>query len=359
VRGGPGSGRFAPVRGAFRAVAVAVVALAAAAAPAQAAPEWIQGVPETSTVVNCPSQIFGSPYTEIGLGARADVLLDAADLPTVGEVFYARVGLAAVGNPLCGDPQGVYVEVYPPVGVSLAIGPGTPVRCIRYTGPTPSPEPECPQATEPGLLGGPGLFRRPGTVPWLLTQGQGLEIEVPLRSARALRGLPDRPSCPRPARGGPCPPEQSGDYLQLVVGVADGNQSPFLSPAIGLTVAPAPPGAAPPTGGGSGPGTPARLLRAPARATLARALRGIPVTVQVPVAGSTVRAVMTAGGRTIAKVTRRRLAAGAATLRLRPSRAGARVLRRSRPTRARVTIQLSAPGRAVQRAASTIALRRR
>jgi hypothetical protein len=35
------------------------------------------------------------------------------------------------------------------------------------------------------------------------------------------------------------------------------------------------------------------------------------------------------------------------------------VLRRSRPTRARVSIRLSAPGRAVQRAASTIALRRR
>ena len=152
-------------------------------------PSGSRACPRPPRWSNCPSQIFGSPYTEIGLGARADVLLDAADLPTVGEVFYARVGLAAVGNPLCGDPQGVYVEVYPPVGVSLAIGPGTPVRCIRYTGPTPSPEPECPQVT------GPRPARRARAVP---SAGHRAMAGHPGRGARD-RGAPALGAA-RPAR---------------------------------------------------------------------------------------------------------------------------------------------------------------
>lgn len=39
-------------------------------------------------------------------------------------------------------------------------------------------------------------------------------------------GLLGEPTCSRPVRGGPCPAEAAGDFLQIGVAVADGNTQP-------------------------------------------------------------------------------------------------------------------------------------
>ena len=221
--------------------AVAIVALGlvlASAVPAEAAPGWVLGSVERSSVINCPSLISDNPYREVGAIAGAELLVGRRSLPRVGEVFYVRTRPGAVGRP-CAD-QSVAVEVVLPVGVKLAISPGKPVRCSYFdidSGKvTPvSPAQGCPQRAGPGIFGR-SLNRTGAEGPaWTLPYGQGLSIEVPLRSSRQLKGIASQtPSCGRREGEPPCRPEQAGDHLQFAVHVLDGNGSPWLSPYIGL-----------------------------------------------------------------------------------------------------------------------------
>ena len=365
-----------PLQQARRALVVipgVVLALLLGAPPASAEPQWIAGLSESSTVLNCTSVVLGAPRTEAGITVQTDFLADPANVPKVGDVFYARVLAGAVGNP-CVDVQQVHFEVFPPSGVQPAISPSTPVKCTYNVMPTPAEW--YSQQPQQGLFGAAAFFRNVAGSPlWALPPGDFFELQVPLRSSRPLTGLPGKPSCARPARGGPCPPETAGDFLQIGVAVADGNDSPFLTPSIGLTVQPgsggAGPGApAPPPGGGPGGGTapgggpaPGRLLSVRASARIATALRGLPVTVRVPAAGATVRLTLTGRvrglrSRTLMRAVVRGAAAGPLRVRLRPTARTARALRRARRVSARLRVRVEAPGAAARTDSARITLRR-
>ncbi len=243
--GGPARAATEPtrpgVKAARRATLGAIVGLALAlvsAVPAQAAPGWVLGSIERSSVINCPSLASDAPYSEVGAIANAELLVRRRKLPRVGEVFYVRTRPGAVGRP-CAD-QSVAVEVVLPVGVKLAISPRKPVRCSYFhidsgrVTPVSSAQ-GCPQRAGPGIYGR-SLNRTGAEGPaWTLPYGQGLSIEVPLRSSRRLKGIASQtPSCGRREGEPPCRSDQAGDHLQFAVHVLDGNDSPWLSPYIGL-----------------------------------------------------------------------------------------------------------------------------
>src|SRR5688572_10173794 len=104
-------------RGSLRAALAALAAVPALAAPAQAAPQWHSGAIARTQVLNCGSVIIGNPRLEIGVMASAQFFADSNDLPDVGQVFYGRTEVGAVGSPCAG--QSVAVEVVPPAGVEL------------------------------------------------------------------------------------------------------------------------------------------------------------------------------------------------------------------------------------------------
>lgn len=163
-----------------------------------------------------------------------------------------------------------------------------------------------------------------------------------------------------------------------------GARDTWLAPNVGLqvhgTAGAQPPAAAPPnnttppsaTRGPtattpprqtSGTTTPARLsLAAPRTLRMRQALRGIPVTVQVPtdaVVRAQLRTARLRGLRNglIARVTRR-AKAGALRLRIKPSRTAARALRRKRSVLATLRVSVTAPGAASRTATARIRLRR-
>ena len=264
-----------------------VALLAVAAAPAAAAPEWNYGLPEETQELTCTSIGAGplvGTQTEVATSARAGMLVDAQDIPKVGEVFYGGVMIGAVGG--C-TAKTVIPEVVPPLGVDLAVSATTPVRC-HYTLPDGSDTritEGCPQALQPGTHDGfslspggtptnswTGIGKIPGTPDLSRPQLEVLYLEFPLRSSRPLTGLPGNPTCAtRAIQAGPCRRDAAGDFLQVAVQVFASGGAPTLAPAIGLVVEP---GAA---GGGATGGSPAsQLLTAPRTVRIRSALRGIP-----------------------------------------------------------------------------------
>jgi hypothetical protein len=346
-----------PRRRALIACAASLV-LALSTDPAAAAPAWSGGTVERSQVINCPSQIAGSPYPEVGTMTNAELYADPDALPRVGDVFYARTIPGAVGRP-CAD-QAVAVEVVPPVGVQVAISDANPVRCVYFDIDSGLETPVgadqgCPRQATPGVYG-LALNRTGAQGPtWTLPYGKALRIEVPLRATRTLAGIGGgTPSCPRREGEPPCRPDQSGDSLQFAVHVLDGNADPWLSPYVGLVVAP----------GAGTPGGSALALVVPRSLRIRRAARGFRIEVGVAAANATVSARLTArgrgrlGGRLLARATRRRVPAGQASLRLKLSRSALRALRRARRVGASLRVTVRIPGRPTASATRSITLRR-
>jgi hypothetical protein len=355
-------------------LAVVMAALLASASPAVAAPEWTTGVAEQARI-NCP--VTGP---QLYIYARVDFQADPQAIPKVGEVFYARLVVGDVSrcfNSLVG------VEVVPPVGVELAVSAQAPIRCSYEVGQSDRPVPltpaqGCGQQPGDGFVYGPRRLIGPGENGVWPLFGPGrdiLVVEFPLRSSRPLRGSLVLP-CPRRQGEVACRPDLAGDNLQvLVLPSPTAASGTWLAPFIGLVVEPAPTAAAPgapapapaptttPTGGPA-PQAATRLVRAPRSLRIARALRGIPVSVQVPADGATVRATLSARGLRgiragrIATVTRRNVRAGRLDLRLRPSRAAARALRRTRRATLTLRISVSSAGAPARTSTARIALRR-
>ena len=223
-----------------RATRVAGLALAGAlaltfAVTALAKPRWNIGRSEGSTVQACSSVGF-EPLFYTGVYVQTWFHADPKALPKVGQTFYARVAAGAPGDPCV--TQAASIEVVPPRGVQLAITAKTPVRCYAYTAKATSRLTNaqgCPQRAVRGPYG--FLLRRTtrGDGLWELPVGNGIQIDVPLRSTRRLRGIV-APSCARLAGRPPCPVARAGDYLQFAVRVADGNDNPWLVPHVGLFV---------------------------------------------------------------------------------------------------------------------------
>ena len=172
-----------------RAVAAFVVTagLAAfAAEPAAAAPEWNDGLPEDHFTQTCESIGGGGGYREeLSSQVKAATLVDPQNIPEVGEVFYARVAMAAVGG--CGDKSFI-PEVVAPRGVEVSISAANPVRC-HYTLPDGSDTPlgGCPQTLQPGPHG--GLSLAPTATPTMPGPALGR-----LRERRPSQGLGSRSS---------------------------------------------------------------------------------------------------------------------------------------------------------------------
>ena len=130
--------------------------------PAAAAPEWNDGLPEDHFTQTCESiGGVGGYREEHSSQVRVGTLVDPQNIPEVGEVFYARVAMAAVGG--CGEKSFI-PELVAPLGVEVAISAANPVRC-HYTLPDGSDTAlgGCPQALKPGPHG--GLSLAPGGNP--------------------------------------------------------------------------------------------------------------------------------------------------------------------------------------------------
>jgi hypothetical protein len=354
---------------AFTALLVALLG----AAPAEAALQWHSGTSESSYVLDCNFS------QQPGIQANAEFQSDPQAIPGVGEVFYVRSVIARIGDG-CGIDMWGHVEIVPPPGVTTAISAQHPVRCQWLDIPTGAltPAAGCPQSAEQAVYG-PGFDQlTPGgstpTYPWPIAYQQALVIEIPLRSNRGLQGT--NPTCSRFEGAPPCTPSQSGDTLQFTIRMLDAWSSAWLSPYVPLFVRGAGgagaqgPGAGAPSGG-TGAGKAGLLTSAPRSLKLKQLLRGLPVTVNVATAGSTVTARLTARGlravrsasivkvTVIARATRRRANAGALRLRLKPTRKAARTLRRTRrPLKLRLKVRVAPPVGAAQTATTPITVKR-
>ena len=353
---------------------------AAAAGSAFAAAEWDYGLPEQAYEQTCQSIGGGGGYfEEVGTSTRTGMLVDRQAIPRVGEVFYGGVMIAAVGG--CSD-KSVIPEVVPPLGVELAVSPANPVRC-HYTLPDGSDTQivdGCPQSPHPGTQGGfslapggdpanawVGIGKIPGTPALTRPRLEILYIEFPLRATRPLNGLPGGPSCAaHTLQTGPCPRASAGDFLQVATQVFALGDVPTLASAIGLVVSPAGAtaggtggGAATPVAPGGNQNDRTSLLTAPRSLRIRRALKSIPFTVEVPADGARVTATLSAPrvGR-IASTRRDSVRAGELRLRLKPTRAAARKLRRRRATIVTLRVKISTPGRPAAVDSARIRLRR-
>jgi hypothetical protein len=218
---------------------IAAVVLALAVVPAAfAKPRWIDGRTVHSTVQSCSSVAIGQPLAIKGAIAQVGFYADPKALPRVGQTFYSRVFLGGVGEP-CAD-QAASLELVLPAGVRLAINPKTPVRCLALTAKTSSrisTAQGCPQRAQRGSYGllFPRTTRQDGL--WALPPGEGVFIDIPLRSSRQLNGIASGlPACGRREGQPPCPANRSRDHLQVGVRMYDGNHNPWLVPSVGLFV---------------------------------------------------------------------------------------------------------------------------
>jgi hypothetical protein len=242
--------------------------------------------------------------------------------------------------------------------VELAISTQTPLVCEYGDGTTTtavSAAEGCPRAPATGLFGAALNRTNRDDGLWELPLGRSLAFKIPLRATRPLSGIAGgTPSCGRQRGEFPCPREQAGDSLQVASHVLDGQGSPWLVPYNGLTVAPGP----------TSPQDSSTLLRrAPRSLPIARAVRGVPITVAVAADNSTVtaslRAPLQAKRRSLlARATVRRAQAGDLKMRLQPSRAARRALRRVRSVTATLRVTVRSPAGDRQTATGKIALRR-
>jgi hypothetical protein len=363
---------MAPVR---IATMLACAALACAG-PASAAPEWHTGNSEQSQAGDC------SFVLQPAIQANAFFQSDPVAIPRVGDVFYVRTVAGRIGE-ACGIDMLDHVEIVPPPGVTTAISPATPVRCNYMdinTG-TLTPAAGCPQEDGEGIYGPAFDQLTPGgptdSYPWKIDYGQALVIEIPLRSSRPLSGT--APTCVRYEGAPPCTADKSGDALQFTEKIIDGWSSPWLSPYVPLFVQPAAGGpgggggsgtGTKPGGGGTGgshPGGSARLVRVSTSIKRARLLKGMPVTINVPKAGSGVSAQLFANGLRRASAARsvlvarkvvRNAGAGSLRLRLKPSRRVAAKLRVMRNGFGlTLKVRVTPPGAAASSAQVRIAVR--
>ena len=123
-----------------------------------------------------------------------------AQLPAVGELFYAKVVLSHPGNPCFGSAVGL--EILLPAGVAPAISTANPVFCFARVPPNNNHNDYklydlrydssygCPTSLPLGLQG--LAIRAPLNTAaggaWAMFQGSWLEIMVPLRSTFAQNG---------------------------------------------------------------------------------------------------------------------------------------------------------------------------
>ena len=378
------------------ALVLSLFAILASAGPAQAANKWFDGGIQRSYITNCASVIFGSPYTEEGAWNWVGFYSDENNFPDAGQVFYIHTVFAAVGNSCSG--QYARPEISLPSGVQLAISQQTPVFCYAFdiqSGQSSQKPAACPQQASQGSYGGQygfncnpndtGNCHSSGVFP--VPQGKGWELQIPVVSNRQLRGT----------LASPC------DCLHGFTKMLDGNSSPVLNPNAGLVNDPPPAGGGggggggttPGTGGGTTPGTGGgggtgsggggsttggggtgtttttpstentsaptfSSLGAPSSYSGRRLARsGLTITVQLGSGGSRVDAKLTGpGGVVLARGVKLSAGPGKASVKLRATKKGARLLRRGRRMRARLRVTVTPPVGAKSAKSKTLTLKR-
>jgi hypothetical protein len=311
---------------------------------------------------NCYSLTTGNPYVEpmisalVGWGSEGEA-------PVVGRPFSAQFSVGVVGHSCSGAE--ISPTVVPPVGVRVAIDAAHPLQW-RY--------PDDSGAGAWNTTGIRPLALADGTVKLLADDGQGhttwpivndrppLQFLVPLVADRELTGAGSGPDqCPD---GPPCAASEAGDYLQVKFDTSIGTPK-VLAAVVALFATPAPAGdPTDPTPSGD-PTTPGRRpialtsakLPTTVRATTLR--RGWAFRLKAPKGAKVLATVTTGSGRrvaTLARGTATAKAAGALTVRLRPTTSGRAALRKLRGTR-KATFRLSASGAGLTPAKVTGTLR--
>jgi hypothetical protein len=333
-------------RASLTVAALAAAVLGTASGVANAAGEWHPGTIEQSTVSNCNFD------PETGIIANAEFRSDPVSIPKTGDVFYVRTIPGRVGNG-CGTGMSVHVEIVAPSGVAPAISASNPVRCNYMDIDTSAltPASGCPQEAQSGVYGVAfdqlTLGGATKTQPWPLPYGKALVIEIPLRSSRGLGGL--APTCARANGDPPCPASQTADSLQFADKIIDGFGSPWLSPYVGLFV-----------------NKSALIAAAPRAIKIGRLIHGLGIKVNVADGGSRVIADLSvkrfgaasAKAKVIATRTVRGARAGTLAVKLKPSRAATRILRRvRRPLKATLRVRVVPPDGSSRSATAKLTLR--
>ncbi len=174
-------------------------------------PQYYDGLIRYSNIVNCPSIIFGSPYTEFGAGVYTGYYADPDDNnPGIGEEFYLHVVVYGLGNSCSGQ------RFVPGIQFPQGVSPSGPVHCANSLTPTPTP---CGAGVDlvPSAYG-PGQMLLSGDTPnartWGLPPGRYWEFVFPVTSNQA----------------------HTSTQLQAHVKMLDGNSSPVLNPTANLYV---------------------------------------------------------------------------------------------------------------------------
>ncbi len=216
--------------------------LLALAPASHAATEWHTGPNEDSVVISCLSIQAGTPIQVVGASAFSEKFVDKRRQPRVGKTFYVRVLVGAVGDP-CVPVQTASVELVLPLGVRVATSPRNRIDCflidISSDARTRIPRADgCPPFSTRGVFRGRALNRTGPLGPnWAIPFGKALEIQVPVRSNRKMKGRTRaNAGCARAPGAPPCPRRGARNHLQFAVHVFDGNANPFLVPHLGLTV---------------------------------------------------------------------------------------------------------------------------
>lgn len=207
-----------------RVVALLMTALALVAvrpAPASAADpwwtspsaKWFDGLISYSSVINCPSMIFGSPYYENGVGAFASYAADPdSGRPAVGDTTFIKYSMYGMGMPCAG---GTYFAptYYLPAG--MAFDTSLPITCTLFrngvNNVVQSPSPGCPGWSNMSPAGGNAYkyfnneSGNAGSL-WGVVQGQHWTFQIPVKVTQPL----------------------SGTALQMHLTLADGNFNPNL-----------------------------------------------------------------------------------------------------------------------------------
>ncbi|GAA1504905.1 fibronectin type III domain-containing protein [Nocardioides humi] len=196
---------------------------------AHAADDWIVGTSQQSTILNCPSIVWGTPYPEPGIHAVNAYHGTLGTSPRVGQTSYMTTVLTRIGTH-CDTPF-AFPKFVLPSGV--VFDTSEPIECY-YKPPQGTQAPvtngqECPQwsaiaadgrytSTKSGWYGGwplPSNTNGYNDSQW--------EFVVPIKATSV----------------------QNGSVIRSEVDVADGNDNPTLRPQVSFYAPTAPSGAPP------------------------------------------------------------------------------------------------------------------
>lgn len=189
------------------------------ASGAQAASQYLDSDIKRSQITNCGSIAIGNPQKEYGMGVYVGYYGDPSkSQPAVGDVYYAHIVLAALGNACSG--QAAYVDITLPPDTILAIDSDHKVYCFRNNQAIPG---GCPQTLNPSsrISTEPNTFaiQSPQNF-WALNQDPTptattlWEFQVPLKTTKGF----------------------VNQSLKAPIKIVDGNSSPTLVPSRAVTV---------------------------------------------------------------------------------------------------------------------------